>query len=403
MHVGIGYQNEKNATLAGKLCAQSAMRQGGIDRPDLVLAFCSAALNADEFFQGLQSVLGTKTPIIGGSAIGVITNTELSYDGYPAGVAIIQCDALNCSIASAGEINIDEEMAGRRLATQLTRRSNDEMLLMFYDSIGIPSPPAMNASPPLLKGIESVLGEGVPIVGAGVIGNNEFGATRQFCGTYVDSQSVVGVLISGDCTPYSQIMHGCTLLDGVYHTITKIDGARVFEVDGKPIVEIIDALYGNQDWQSQIPLKRLSIGVNTGEKFANFNENQYVIRLISGVLPGGDGVMLFEPDLEPGMEIQFMLRDSAEIVDSVRKNAAEIMARIIADGRTPKFGFYIDCAGRAARFSNMAVEEAAEVMAVFERYQTPLFGFYSGVEVAPFLGKSRGLDWTGVLLVFAEG
>jgi len=40
---------------------------------------------------------------------------------------------------------------------------------------------------------------------------------------------------------------------------------------------------------------------------------------------------------------------------------------------------------------------------VFNRYDTPLFGFYSGVEVAPLLGKSRGLDWTGVLLVFAQG
>jgi len=31
-----------------------------------------------------------------------------------------------------------------------------------------------------------------------------------------------------------------------------------------------------------------------------------------------------------------------------------------------------------------------------------LLGFYSGVEIAPFLGRSRGLDWTGVLLLFVE-
>ncbi len=28
---------------------------------------------------------------------------------------------------------------------------------------------------------------------------------------------------------------------------------------------------------------------------------------------------------------------------------------------------------------------------------TPLIGFYSGVEIAPFNGYSRPLDWTGVL------
>ena len=27
----------------------------------------------------------------------------------------------------------------------------------------------------------------------------------------------------------------------------------------------------------------------------------------------------------------------------------------------------------------------------------PLLGFYSGVEIAPFEGYSRPLDWTGVL------
>ena len=32
--------------------------------------------------------------------------------------------------------------------------------------------------------------------------------------------------------------------------------------------------------------------------------------------------------------------------------------------------------------------------------KTPLLGFYSRVEIAPFLGRSRPLDWTGVLTAF---
>ncbi|MCW8997823.1 MAG: hypothetical protein OQK04_03830, partial [Kangiellaceae bacterium] len=60
------------------------------------------------------------------------------------------------------------------------------------------------------------------------------------------------------------------------------------------------------------------------------------------------------------------------------------------------------CAGRAAEQSNTETEEAAELQRVMSRYNTPLLGFYSGVEVAPILGKSRGLDWTGVLLILAE-
>ena len=406
MKVGISYQNEKNAVLSGKTSAEAALRHGKIDRPDLVLAFCSGQLDPDEFFQGLQSVLGKQPPIIGGSAIGVLTNTELSYEGYPASIAILQSDVLRCTIAVAGALDKDEKQAGRALADQLTRQPDDKLLLMFYDSIKIPatktSPPIMNASPPLIQGIEEVLGGDIPIVGAGIVGDHMFGPTKQFCGQYVDSQSVVGALLSGNFEPYYQIMHGCTPMDGIYHTITKIEGSVIYELDGRPVVGIINTMYGSQEWQLQMPVKRLAIGVNMGGKYEGFQESQYVNRLITGVLPAGEGIVIFEPDLEKGTEIQFMLRDADEIIESARKNSSELMERIAADGRVPVFGLYVDCAGRSANVSDTITEEAAEVVAVFNQYNTPLLGFYSGVEVAPFLGKSRGLDWTGVLVVITK-
>ena len=127
-----------------------------------------------------------------------------------------------------------------------------------------------------------------------------------------------------------------------------------------------------------------------------------VARLIVGVTPQGDGVVLFEPDLEPGTEIQFMLRDGQVMIDSARRNTAQVMQQIAAAGHTPRLALYIDCAGRTAMFSDTLTEEATEVQAVLNQYQVPLLGFYSGVEIAPLLGCSRGLDWTGVLLVLAE-
>jgi len=97
------------------------------------------------------------------------------------------------------------------------------------------------------------------------------------------------------------------------------------------------------------------------------------------------------------------LRNNKMMIESARKNSSELMEEIIANGEKPVFGLYIDCAGRTAKMSDALTEEASEVQNVFNQYDTPLFGFYSGVEVAPLLGKSRGLDWTGVLLVLAKG
>ena len=78
-----------------------------------------------------------------------------------------------------------------------------------------------------------------------------------------------------------------------------------------------------------------------------------------------------------------------------------LMKKIIKDGKKAIFGLYVDCAGRTSSLSNTQTEEAIEVQKVFNQYHTPLLGFYSGVEIAPLAGKNRGLDWTGVLIVFA--
>ena len=83
-------------------------------------------------------------------------------------------------------------------------------------------------------------------------------------------------------------MHGCTPLDGVYHTITRMEGSSIFEVDGVPVVGLIDEMYGDDAWQQQRPvISLLTIGVNHGNRYTDYNEDAYVNRLITGVLPGG--------------------------------------------------------------------------------------------------------------------
>jgi len=406
MKIGIGYCNEKEAASSGRKVSEKAIEMGNIESPGLMFAFCSGQLDHVEFFKGLQSVIGNKVPIIGGSAIGLITNDHLSYEGYPAGAAILQLDGIQCEVASEGELDKDERLAGEKIIEKLSTGIEDKVLFMFYDSVKIPptetTPPVMNASPPLIKGLEETLKSKIPIVGAGLLGDFNFSPTNQFCGSYVGRQSVVGALLAGDIELYSRIMHGCTPKDGIYHTITKIEGPIIYEVDGKPIVEMIDNMYASPDWRKQTPVKRLTIGVSIGDKYADFKEDEYINRLIAGVLPDDNGIVIFEPDLEEGTEIQFMLRDTNKMIESAKRNSIGLIEQIKADGRKPGFGLYIDCAGRTAGFSDTLTEEAAEVQQVFNKYNIPLLGFYSGVEIAPLLGKSRGLDWTGVLLVLTE-
>jgi len=383
-----------------------AIMSGGIDKADLVLAFCSEKTNHRHVFNGIRDAVGINVPIVGGSAIGLVSNNFLSYGGPSVGIAVIQSNVLKQRTVAVKNINYDENDAGKRLAMEIRQKNDDKVLLIFYDSIKTPpgsnSPPIMNSSSYLLEGINGVCALDVPIIGAGLIGDYAFNPTVQYCGSSIGRQCAVGIMLSGEIAAHYCITHGCVPIDGIYHTITKTEGPVLYELDGQPIVNVINDMFGSDEWQKEHPVGYLTIGVNYGEKYGKYEEEKYVNRLITGVTPDQKGVIMFETDLKNGMQIQFMSRDAEQMVHSAKRNSETLLKSIEKDNRTPIFGLYIDCAGRAGRYSYSDVEEASEVQKIMNRYTVPFIGFYSGVEVAPFQGTSKGLDWTGVLLVLSE-
>jgi small ligand-binding sensory domain FIST len=407
MQAGIGYCTEKSSYDAGTLATRNALEKGKEVRPDLLIAFCSGKINPDEFYRGIRDTVGPNPAIIGGTSIGIITNDHISYDGYSSAVAALQLDGIPYQVAEMHDLDKDGEKAGEELVSRLSDPSQGNAFLIFYDSVKNPAtneaPPVLNPSSTLIKGIENRLGTDIPIFGAGLLSDFEFrSGTKQFCGFHAAENSVVGLLLNQELKPYFRIMHGCNPLDGVYHRITRIQGDIIYEIDNRPAVEMIDSIYQNQEWRQKHPIDLLTIGVNHGDRYGIPDESYYVNRLITGALPDGSGIGIFEPDLGTGTEIQFMLRDINNMIASARENSNELMAQIIGENRTARFGLYIDCAGRTAAQSNTPAEEAMEVQKVLNRYNVPLLGFYSGVEIAPLLKKSRGLDWTGVLIIFTE-
>lgn len=410
MQAGVGYVEDADARGAGRRAAGEALRRAGAGRPGLVLAFASGALDATAFHAGVREAVGPEVPIVGGSATGVITGDGLSYEGASAAVAVLDAGAAPAALAWTGGLERDEHAAGldlgRALASDPAAAAGSPALLLFYDSIRRPptaaTPPVMNASRPLIAGLAAGLPGCPPVIGAGVLGDYAFSPTWQFSGEGVGQQRAVGVLLGPAVRTEVQVMHGCTPMDGVPHVLTRVEGGVVHEIDGRPAAEVLDGLYGSAAWRTQRPLSRLTFGVRLGPRHHDLGEEGFVNRLITGVMPDGRAVGLFEADLESGAEVLFMLRDPALMVESARRAGEAAVERLRRRGVTPRFALYIDCAGRAGALSQTTSEEAAEVVAVAARHGIPLLGFYSGVEVAPLAGRSRGLDWTGVLLLLGE-
>jgi hypothetical protein len=400
---GVGFSNNQESFEAGRQAAMDALEESGNGVPGIVLAFCTAKHDFQACFAGTRSVI-QEAPILGGPAIGAVTGDRLGYEGHEVAVAVLPND-LTYHVASSAGLDRSELATGLDLGRRLStgRGPREKAILLFYDSVRVPPPPSpvLNVSTYLIDGFLQGIGERSPLlVGAGLLGSYRFEPGKMFCGNEVAEQHAVAVLLSGDVNVHTTIMHGCKPMSD-YHTITGIEGAVVTGIDDKPAMEIIDDLLGSQDWQKRMPLLTLTLGVNHGELYAAYDEQMYVNRLIVGIVPSKKAVVLFEADFEKGTQFQFMQRSPELMARSAEKGCQEVLARIERERQRPILALYIDCAGRSAGFSETEIEEASIVQSIIGA-KMPLLGFYSGVEIAPLLGRSRGLDWTGVLLVLTR-
>jgi len=400
---GVGYCDEHDSIEAGRRAGRQAVERAGGGEPGLVLAFGGGAHDPRLVYEGIRSEVG-QAPIVGGSTIGVITNQQLGYRGFEVGAAALPAD-LVYHMAAAGGLDRGGVEAGLELGRALAPRRNPEerAALLFYESVASPPPPApvLNASSHLLDGFAQGLGKSPPaILGAGLMGGFDFSVGRQFCGHEVGEQCAAAVLLCGDCRVHSRIMHGCEPIS-TYHTITRVEGAVVYEIDERPALDVIDELMGDQPWRGQLPVLLLTLGVNHGDRFGPYDEESYVSRLIAGLIPEERAIVLFEADFEKGSQFQFMRRSHELMEESAERGCAEALAEVRGAGLEPFLALYVDCAGRTASFAGVEREEA-EIVQRHVGDDIPLLGFYSGVEIAPLLGKSRGLDWTGVLILLSR-
>jgi hypothetical protein len=406
MDIRTGYSNESHAFKAGEQVIQTALKGDTPADIVMVMAFCTSYLDQKIFVDGMASQLPPGTPIVGGTTVGVINNSIVSYN-QPAAISLILTGGpIRAKVATATLNANNEKAAGMEIASKMGCPVNDQFLFLLYNMIKKErrhrTPPEMNSLLSILNGIESVNRAQTPIFGAGAIGDYNFSASTLFGSFGVATNQILGISFCGDFYYDYAVMHGCTPIDGVYHTITRNDGAIILELDNEPAMNVVNEIYGNRDWQRELPVKELTVGINLGDKYGPYQESNYINRLIAGPMLLDKGIITPEPDWQPGTEIQFMVRDNEQMITSTQKRSKALVQRIIKAGKKPQLGFYIDCAGRTSYFANSLQEEASIVQDIFNEHNIPLFGFYSGLEIAPFFNKSRGLEWTGVLIVLAE-
>ena len=399
---GVGFSENPKSQEAGIEAARAAMSEAGIKDCHLAIIYSTSQHDPKELRDGVRSVIGKDSRLIGGYAIGAFTRDRLGYDGYQVGVAVLSSDSMTIDMFMEKELRDNELRVGIALGNQVKSKTYDGTpnIILMYDSVKDKHLEKMvfnlNLATPLIEGMGQSLGTWPPTAGVGMLGDWQCNPTYQWFDDSIEQQSAMALVLHGGVRMDTIIMHGCKPSSG-YHTITKAEHNTVLEIDGKRAVDAVAELLGDAftSWE-EYPFF-VTLGVNRGDRFGEFNEEDYANRLVCGVDKDRGGLIMFEPDLKVGTEVQFMRRS----IDFkyMGERVADLMERV--GERNPFFALYIDCAGRASAYSGTEGEEAEEIQKAIGS-RMPLLGMYSGVEIARVGDDMQALDWTGVLCIFSE-
>lgn len=400
MQVSVGYSDYPDSAAAGKEAARMAIAKSNREDPcSLVLLFCTARHNQQLLRKAVSSVVGESKEIFGGGAAGVITNDYFGYAGDQVCVGCIWLEESSCTVLCEGGMSQSETETGKRLGRGLLEAgiSRESPLILLYDAIDRSDDGGVRLllATWLLEGIEQGMGFMPEIMGAGLQGDHSCTATMQYTGTGIEGHSAIALSFSDDIHVDSIIMHGCRPASP-YYKVTKSDGPVILEINNRPALEFMNEVLDGAIAPEEYPFFLL-FGLNHGERWGEYDESNYASRLCMGIDKERGGIVMFEPDMVEGMEFQIMFRslDLGYMKPKIEKVFDQLQ------GREPIFALYIDCAGRCAGYGGVDIEDAYVIQKAVGK-KVPLLGIYTGAEIAPMGGRSRGLDLTGVFCLFSK-
>ncbi len=186
----------------------------------------------------------------------------------------------------------------------------------------------------------------LPLVGgtAGTI--QGMSPTYQYTNDHVVSDGVAWALLSGGAQIAWAVNHGCVPV-GVEHKVTRCEGNVIYEIDGKPVREILRDYLTDDEFEDWAKISNtFSLGLEAPGYMQDHDE--YVIRAIVAAgmdeATGSVDYIGIPTEISEGTSIWVARRDYEKLANGVERVAEEIKAQL---GDNPaRLVFQFDCAGR---------------------------------------------------------
>jgi small ligand-binding sensory domain FIST len=228
------------------------------------------------------------------------------------------------------------------------------------------------------------------VFGAGAVGHPGVASVSASGKVSVAS---VAMILRGLSAPAIRTAHSCRLL-GPLRPITECRGALLVEIDGEPALDVL-ASHGER--LAERPLLLLVLADEPTPGLTESNRPALVVRGIQGVDPDRRAIVVSD-ELRPGMRVAFAIREGRAAREDFEAMSRELEREIA--GAAPRFGVYLNCAGRG---SGLYGTHDVDVKILRARFPgVPFAGMASSFEIAPHFGRPTMQLYTGVFALFTS-
>lgn len=310
---------------------------------------------------------------IGCSTSGEIHETTIRDDSLSVAIMKLERSRLQSAVAHVADAS-ESYSAGRDIAEQL---SDNDLKGVFVISDGL----LVNGSQ-LVRGINDVLPAGLIVTGGLAGDGDRFGKTWSLLNGLPTSGIVTAIGFYGENIQIGHGSKGGWDIFGPERKVTRSEGNVLFELDGKPALELYKDYLG--DRASGLPATGLLFPLALRE---NADDQKQLVRTILAVDEEQQS-MTFAGDIPEGSLAQLMRANFDRLVAGA-SDAASVAGDNDGTG-SDVLSIAISCVGRRLVLGERTEEEVEAVMDVLPE-GTKQVGFYSYGEISPYASGSCDL------------
>lgn len=265
------------------------------------------------------------------------------------------------------EAHNDSEQAGRTVVEKLSKEGLKHIFVISEGS-------SVNGSA-LTKGMQEAVPE--VLITGGLCGDDaRFEKTLASYNQQPKEGEIIVIGFYGETFEASFSIYGGWTPFGPERLITKSEGNVLYEIDGKPALDLYKRYLG--DKAEELPGSALIYPLNVKSEE---NEQSFVRTILN--IDEEQNAMILAGDVPEKATVQLMMTNMDNIAV-----ASETAASRAMEGRKtpPELALLISCIGRKLVLDQRVEEEVEEVMSVIGN-DTTIAGMYSYGEIAPFYGE----------------